>query len=182
MTKDFENQMSKSVAALESKLSELRAGRAHPGLLAQIKVNAYGSDVPLSQVATVSVPDSRTLAIKPFDKQQAQAIEKAIMTSDLGMNPTSTGDGMIRLAVPPLTEETRKDLVKQVKKIGEEIKVSIRKIRQDENKVIESQLKDKSISENDSHGLKDAVQKATDEHAKKVDKLLRDKEAELMKV
>lgn len=89
---------------------------------------------------------------------------------------------MIRLAVPPLTEETRKDLVKQVKKIGEEIKVSIRKIRQDENKVIESQLKDKSISENDSHGLKDAVQKATDEHAKKVDKLLRDKEAELMKV
>lgn len=178
---DANERMDKSIASLVTDLSKIRTGRAHPSLLDAIHVEYYGSDVPLSQVANVSVLDSRTLSVSPWEKNMVQKIEKAIMTSDLGLNPATTGD-LIRIPLPPLTEERRKDLIKVVRQEGEAAKVAIRNIRRDANGSLKSLEKEKEISEDEERRAQDEVQKLTDAHVKKVDQLLEEKEKDLMEI
>lgn len=179
--KDAQERMQKSVAALGSQLSKIRTGRAHPAILDGIMVSYYGADTPLNQVANVTIEDSRTLAIGVFDKSLAQAVEKAIMASDLGLNPMSAGT-VIRVPLPPLTEERRKDLIKIVRGEVESGRVAVRNIRRDANGDVKSLLKDKEISEDDERRAGDDIQKITDKFVAEVDKRLAAKEAELMKV
>ncbi len=179
--KDAESRMQKSVAALGSQLSKIRTGRAHPSLLEGIQVSYYGADTPLSQVANIVTEDSRTLAITVFDKSLTQAVEKAIMTSDLGLNPNSAGT-VIRVPLPPLTEERRKDLIKIVRGEVEGGRVAVRNIRRDANSDIKALLKDKEISEDEAHQSEDEIQKITDKYIKEMDALLSAKEAELMEI
>ena len=157
--KDASERMQKSVAALGSQLSKIRTGRAHPALLDGIQVSYYGADTPLNQVANVTIEDSRTLAISVFDKSLAQAVEKAIMASDLGLNPMSAGT-VIRVPLPPLTEERRKDLIKIVRGEVESGRVAVRNIRRDANGDIKSLLKEKDISEDEARQAEDEIQKA----------------------
>jgi len=178
---DAQERMSKSVEALKTNLNKVRTGRAHPSLLDNVTVDYYGSATPLNQVGNVSVPDARTLAITVFDKSMIGAVEKAILSSDLGLNPSSQGT-LIRIPLPPLTEERRKDLVKVVKNEGENGKIAIRNIRRDANSDIKSLNKDKDISDDEMHQAEDEVQKITDTFVKQVDALLVDKEAELMEI
>lgn len=178
---DAKIRMDKSVDALKTQLSKVRTGRAHPSLLDGIQVSYYGADTPLRQVANVSVEDARTLAITVFDKSLTQAVEKAIMASNLGLNPMSAGT-VIRVPLPPLTEERRKDLVKLVRGEAESGRVAIRNIRRDANSDFKALLKDKEISEDDERKAADEVQKITDLFVKKVDDVLADKERELMEV
>nr|WP_209319125.1 MULTISPECIES: ribosome recycling factor [Pseudoalteromonas] len=173
--------MKKSVAALGSQLSKIRTGRAHPALLDGISVSYYGADTPLNQVANVTTEDSRTLAISVFDKSLAQAVEKAIMSSDLGLNPMSAGT-VIRVPLPPLTEERRKDLIKIVRGEVEGGRVAVRNIRRDANGDIKSLLKDKEISEDEARQAEDDIQKLTDKFIKEMDTQLSAKEAELMEI
>nr|WP_268838042.1 MULTISPECIES: ribosome recycling factor [unclassified Pseudoalteromonas] len=173
--------MQKSVAALGSQLSKIRTGRAHPALLDGITVSYYGADTPLNQVANVTVEDSRTLAISVFDKSLAQAVEKAIMTSDLGLNPAAAGT-VIRVPLPPLTEERRKDLIKVVRGEVESGRVAVRNIRRDANSEIKALLKDKDISEDEAHQSEDEIQKLTDKYIKEMDAQLSAKEEELMEI
>ncbi|PRD39114.1 UNVERIFIED_CONTAM: frr [Trichonephila clavipes] len=173
--------MEKSVDALKSQLTKVRTGRAHPSLLDGIQVSYYGADTPLRQVANVSIEDSRTLAITVFDKSLTQAVEKAIMASNLGLNPMSAGT-VIRVPLPPLTEERRKDLVKLVRGEAEGGRVAIRNIRRDANADFKALLKDKEISEDDERKAADEIQKITDLFVKKVDDVLAEKEKELMEV
>nr|WP_267135536.1 ribosome recycling factor [Pseudoalteromonas sp. L21] len=173
--------MQKSVAALGSQLSKIRTGRAHPALLDGIQVSYYGADTPLNQVANVTIEDSRTLAISVFDKSLAQAVEKAIMASDLGLNPMSAGT-VIRVPLPPLTEERRKDLIKIVRGEVESGRVAVRNIRRDANGDIKSLLKDKDISEDEARQAEDEIQKLTDKFIKEMDTQLTAKEAELMEI
>jgi len=178
---DAKIRMDKSVDALKTQLSKVRTGRAHPSLLDGIQVSYYGADTPLRQVANVSVEDARTLAITVFDKSLTQAVEKAIMASNLGLNPMSAGT-VIRVPLPPLTEERRKDLVKLVRGEAENGRVAIRNIRRDANSDFKALLKDKEISEDDERKAADEIQKITDLFVKKVDDVLADKEKELMEV
>nr|WP_175580433.1 MULTISPECIES: ribosome recycling factor [Pseudoalteromonas] len=173
--------MQKSVAALGSQLSKIRTGRAHPALLDGIQVSYYGADTPLNQVANVTIEDSRTLAISVFDKSLAQAVEKAIMASDLGLNPMSAGT-VIRVPLPPLTEERRKDLIKIVRGEVESGRVAVRNIRRDANGDIKSLLKEKDISEDEARQAEDEIQKLTDKFIKEMDAQLAAKEAELMEI
>lgn len=178
---DAKSRMDKSVEALKTQLSKVRTGRAHPSLLDGIYVSYYGSDTPLKQVANVVAEDSRTLAITVFDRSLTAAVEKAIMASDLGLNPMSAGT-IIRVPLPPLTEERRKDLVKIVRGEAENGRVAIRNIRRDANADLKSLLKDKEISEDDCRKAEDEIQKLTDDFIKKLDSVLADKEKELMEV
>ncbi len=179
--KDAQERMQKSVAALGSQLSKIRTGRAHPAILDGIMVSYYGAPTPLNQVANVTIEDSRTLAIGVFDKSLAQAVEKAIMASDLGLNPMSAGT-VIRVPLPPLTEERRKDLIKIVRGEVESGRVAVRNIRRDANGDVKSLLKDKEISEDEARQAEDTIQKLTDKFIKEMDAQLTAKEAELMEI
>ncbi|RUO27072.1 ribosome recycling factor [Aliidiomarina minuta] len=178
---DAKDRMTKSVESLKNQMGKVRTGRAHPSILDTVKVPYYGSDVPLNQVANVTVQDSRTLAITVFDKSASGAVEKAIMTADLGLNPAAAG-AVIRVPLPPLTEERRKELVKVVRAEAEQGRVAVRNIRRDANADVKDLLKEKEISEDDEHKAQDDIQKITDEAIKEVDRLLSAKEAELMEV
>lgn len=181
LKEDAETRMGKSVASLKNDLTKLRTGRAHTSLLDHITVEYYGSEVPLSQVANVSVLDSRTLSVSPWEKPMVQAIEKAIMNSDMGLNPATTGE-LIRIPLPPLTEERRKDMIKVVRAEGEKAKVAIRNIRRDVLSDIKSLLKDKEITEDDDRQAQDDIQKITDKYVKQVDETLVIKEKDLMEI
>ncbi len=178
---DAEQRMEKSIAALKSNFSKIRTGRAHPSLLDSIQVSYYGADTPLKQLANVIAEDSRTLALTVFDKSAIQAVEKAIMASNLGLNPISAGTTM-RIPMPALTEERRKDLIKVVRNEAEQGRVGIRNIRRDANGDIKELLKEKEISEDDSRRGEDLIQKLTDGVVKQVDELLAVKEKELMEI
>lgn len=178
---DAQERMEKSISALKSQLSKIRTGRAHPSLLDGIMVPYYGVDTPLKQVANVVAEDSRTLALTVFDKSAIQAVEKAIMQSDLGLNPMSAG-AAIRIPLPPLTEERRKDLIRVVRNEAEGGRVAIRNIRRDANSDIKDLLKEKEISEDESRAAEENIQTLTNEFIKRVDAMLADKEKELMEV
>ncbi|HGJ5873957.1 MULTISPECIES: ribosome recycling factor [Arsenophonus] len=177
--KDAQERMEKSVEALKSQISKVRTGRASPSLLDGIVVEYYGAATPLRQLANITAEDSRTLAITVFDRTLAPAVEKAIMASDLGLNPSSAGT-IIRVPLPPLTEERRKDLIKVVRNDAEQGRVSVRNARRDANDKIKALLKDKEISEDDERRAQDEIQKLTDNFIKKVDEALEQKEKELM--
>ncbi|TQV65115.1 MAG: ribosome recycling factor [Halothiobacillaceae bacterium] len=179
--KDAEQRMGKSIEALKTELAKLRTGRAHPSILDHVKVGYYGQDVPLSQVAKVVADDARNLTVTPWEKDMVGKIEKAIMTSDLGLNPMSAGM-VIRVPMPALTEDRRRDLVKIVRHEGENAKVAIRNIRRDANGTLKTLLKDKAISEDDERRAQDLTQKLTDKSVADVDALLAAKEKELMEV
>lgn len=179
--KDADTRMNKSIDSLKHDLAKIRTGRAHPSLLDSITVDYYGSEVPLSQIANISILDSRTLSLSPWEKPMVKVIEKAIMASDLGLNPNTNGD-LIRIPLPPLTEERRKDLTKVVKKEGEASKVAIRNIRRDANGSLKDLLKEKEIAEDEEHKAQDLIQKLTDAHVKQVDELLKIKEKDLMEI
>jgi len=174
-------RMSKSIETLRTSLSRVRTGRAHPSLLDHLRVDYYGSEVPISQVANIGVEDGRTLVVTPWEKQMVQPIEKAILMSDLGLNPNTAGTVM-RIPMPPLTEETRRDLVKVVRQEGEAAKVAIRNIRRDANSDFKSLLKEKEISEDEERRAQDDVQKLTDQRIGEVDRVLAQKEQELMAI
>lgn len=176
---DASVRMAKSVESLQKAFTKIRTGRAHPSLLDQISVSYYGSETPLSQVANVSVEDSRTLKVTPWEKDMVKAIEKAIMTSDLGLNPTTQGVA-IRIPLPPLTEERRRDLVKVVKNEAEQGRVAIRNIRRDANSEIKEALKEKMVSEDEAHQGEEKIQQITDKFIKEVEKHLEIKEADLL--
>ena len=176
---DAEARMEKSLEALRGHIANIRTGRAQPSLLDAIQVEYYGAATPLRQLANVVAEDARTLAVTVFDRSLISAVEKAILTSDLGLNPSSAGT-TIRVPLPPLTEERRRDLIKIVKSEGEQGKVAIRNVRRDANDKIKALLKDKEISENDQHKAEEIIQKVTDSYIKKVDEILADKEKELM--
>ena len=176
---DAEARMEKSLEALRGYIAKIRTGRAQPSLLDAIQVEYYGAATPLRQLANVVAEDARTLAVTVFDRSLISAVEKAILTSDLGLNPSSAGT-TIRVPLPPLTEERRRDLIKIVKGEGEQAKVAIRNVRRDANDKIKALLKDKEISENDQHKAEEIIQKVTDSYIKKVDEILADKEKELM--
>jgi len=171
--------MLKSIEALQKAFTKIRTGRAHPSLLDQISVSYYGTESQLSQVANVSVEDARTLKVTPWEKGMVQAIEKAIMSSGLGLNPATQGT-VIRIPLPALTEERRRDLVKVVKNEAEQGRVSIRNIRRDANAAIKDALKDKLISEDDARQAEEKIQKLTDQFIKEVEKHLEEKEADLL--
>jgi len=179
--RDSQARMGKSVEALRHKLSHLRTGRASTALVENIRVNYYGQDVPINQVATVTVSDARSLTITPYEKQMVGPVEKAIMASDLGITPTTAGT-VIRLNMPPLTEERRKDLAKHVGHEGESAKVAIRNIRRDALQHIKTMLKDKQISEDDDRRAQDDMQKLTDRFIKDVDAAVQAKEQELLAI
>jgi ribosome recycling factor len=178
---DASGRMGKSIDALKKSFTKIRTGRAHPSLLDQVVVSYYGADTPLSQVANVAVDDSRTLSVTPWEKSMMQAIEKAIMSSDLGLNPVTNGN-IIRVPLPMLTEERRRDLVKLVKAEAENGRVSIRNIRRDANSEIKEALKEKMVSKDDAHAGEEKVQKITDDYIKQVEKLLEEKEADLLSI
>jgi ribosome recycling factor len=179
--KDAEARMRKSIEALRHEFSKVRTGRAHTSLLDHIRVSAYGSEMPLNQVANVNVSDSRTLTITPWDKSMVQAVEKAIMSSDLGLNPSTAGT-VIRVVMPPLTEERRRDLVKVVRGEAESARVAIRNIRRDGMNGLKELVRDKEISEDDERRAQDDMQKLTDRYIAEVEKVLQEKEADLMEV
>jgi len=179
--KDSKVRMEKSVEALKGQLTKVRTGRAHPSLLDGIMVSYYGADTPLRQVGNVSIEDARTLAITVFDKSLTAAVEKAIMASDLGLNPMSAGT-VIRVPLPPLTEERRKSLVKLVRNEAEGGRVAVRNIRRDANADLKTLQKDKEISEDDERRATDEIQKITDSFIKRIDEVLAEKEKELMEV
>jgi ribosome recycling factor len=179
--KDAASRMGKSVEALGHELAKVRTGRAHPSLLDHIRVSYYGSEVPISQVANINVEDARTLTVTPWEKNMVSVVEKAIMTSDLGLNPMTAGS-VIRVPMPPLTEERRRDLIKVVRHEGEGAKVAIRNIRRDANHNLKELVKEKMISEDDERRGQEIIQKLTDQHTKEVDEALEVKEKELMEI
>lgn len=179
--KDAQDRMGKSISSLKQALSKVRTGRAHPSLLDHLTVDYYGTDVPISQVANISVEDGRTLAVTPWEKPMVQAIEKAIMKSDLGLNPATAGT-VIRIPMPPLTEETRRDLVKVIRGDGESAKVAVRNIRRDANNDLKDLLKEKEISEDEDRKAQDNIQTITDQSIADIDKIVSDKEADLMEI
>ena len=180
LKKNTETKMKKSVEAFIADLGKVRTGRAHTGLLDHIVVDYYGSPTPINQVAKITLIDARTIGVAPFEKKLTQGIEKAIRESNLGLNPASQGD-MIRVPMPSLTEERRRDLAKVVHKEAETARVAVRNLRRDANNALKDALK-KDISENDERRAQDEVQKLTDRHIAEIDKLLAQKEAELMAV
>ena len=178
---DAETRMSKSIEALRQELSKLRTGRAHTSLLDHIRITYYGSEVPLNQVANVSVQDARTLGVAPWEKKMVPEVEKAIRDSDLGLNPVTTGD-LIRVPLPALTEERRKDMIRIVRHEAEAARVAIRNIRRDANHMLKDLVKDKEATEDEEHRAEDAIQKLTDKYVAEADKLLAAKESDLMEV
>ncbi len=176
-----EQRMRKSIEALQQNLLKMRTGRAHPSLLDQVFVSYYGNETPLNQVATVTVGDARTLLISPWEKNMIPTIEKAIHASGLGLNPVTSGD-VVRVPLPPLNEERRKEFIKIVKAEAEEARVAIRNIRRDANTQLKELLKTKTISEDEDKRAQDEVQKLTDKFIAEADKFLAAKEAELMEV
>ncbi|MCD2451417.1 ribosome recycling factor [Methylicorpusculum oleiharenae] len=178
---DAAKRMGKSVEALLHDFAKIRTGRAHPSLLDQVSVSYYGVPTPLSQVANIAIEDARTLAVTPWERNMVQAIEKAIMTSDLGLNPSTNGS-VIRLPLPALTEERRRDLVKVVRHEAENGRVAIRNIRRDANSLIKEALKDKKISEDDARAAEEKIQKLTDQYIKDIEKHLEVKEADLLSI
>ena len=179
--KDASARMEKSIDALVHDLAKVRTGRAHPNLLDHITISYYGSDTPLKQVANVNVEDARTLAITPWEKTMVGPVEKAIMNSDLGLNPNTAGN-TIRVPLPPLTEERRKDLIRLVRQETEQTRVAIRNIRRDANHDLKDLVKEKLISEDDEHRGQEIVQKLTDQYIKNADEILQQKEADLMAI
>jgi ribosome recycling factor len=179
--KDAADRMGKSVEALSHELAKIRTGRAHPSLLDHIMVSYYGSDVPIRQVANINAEDARTLAVVPWEKNMVQAIEKAIMQSDLGLNPNSAGT-VIRVPMPPLTEERRRDLIKVARHEAEQARVAVRNIRRDANHELKELVKEKIISEDDERRGQEIVQKLTDQYVKEVDAVLAEKEQDLMSI
>lgn len=179
--KDASIRMGKSVESFNNELTKIRTGRAHVSLLDQVTVDYYGSMVPISQVGNVIAEDARTILVTPWEKDMVKAVEKAIMTSDLGLNPATAGVA-IRVPMPPLTEERRRELVKVVKHEAENAKVAVRNIRRDANGDLKGLLKEKEISEDDERKGQDAIQKLTDKHIVDIDKFLAVKEAELMEI
>ena len=175
------DKMRKAVAHLQEEFGGIRTGRATPGLVEKIIVDAYGSEVPLQQLAGISVPEPRLLVISPYDKGSMKAIEKAIQASDLGINPSNDGR-IIRIPIPPLTQERRKQLAKVVRDIAEEHRTAIRNIRRDENDKLKKMLKEKTISEDSERDGLDQIQKLTDTHISKIDELSKSKEHEIMSV
>lgn len=179
--KDAKVRMGKSVEALVLELAKLRTGRAHPSLLDHIMVSYYGSDVPLSQVSNINVEDARTLSITLWEQNMVAPVEKAIMNSDLGLNPNTSGN-VIRVPLPPLTEERRKDMIKIVRQEAENARIAVRNIRRDANHHLKDLVKEKLASEDDERRGEEQVQKLTDHHIKEIDVLLEKKEADLMEV
>lgn len=179
--KTAEAKMARSVESLKGELQKVRTGRAHPGILDQVHVEYYGSMVPISQVANVSLLDARTISVQPWEKGMGAKIEKAIRESDLGLNPSAQGD-LLRVPMPPLTEERRRDLTKVVRHEGEDAKVAVRNIRRDANEHAKKLLKDKEIGEDDERRSLDEVQKLTDRTIAEIDRLIAAKEAEIMAV
>ncbi len=183
MINDIQNRasarMRKSIEALTHELAKIRTGRAHPGLLEHITVSYYGAELPISQTASISVEDARTLAVTPWEKSMVPAVEKAILTSDLGLNPSTAGS-VIRVPLPALTEQRRRDLIKVVRQEAENGRVAIRNIRRDANAELKEALKGKKISEDEERRSQEQIQKLTDQFIKQVDKLLEEKEADLL--
>jgi len=179
--KTADGKMAKSIESFKNELHKIRTGRAHPGLLDQVHVDYYGSSVPISQVANVSLQDARTITVQPWEKGMAAKIEKAIRESDLGLNPSSQGD-LIRVPMPALTEERRRELTKVVRHAGEEAKIAVRSVRREANDHLKKLLKDKEASEDDERRAQDEVQRLTDRVIAEVDKLVQGKEAEVMAV
>ncbi|WMJ08235.1 ribosome recycling factor [Nitrosomonas sp. sh817] len=179
--KSAEQKMQKSLEALKVDLSKVRSGRAHTGLLDHVTVDYYGAQTPVNQVANINLIDARTIGVIPWEKKMANAIEKAIRDSDLGLNPMTVGD-IIRVPMPPLTEERRRDLIKVVKHEAETVRVAMRNIRRDANAHLKELLKSKEISEDDERRGQDEIQKLTDRFISEIDKVLQVKEAELMAV
>jgi ribosome recycling factor len=178
---DALSRMNKSIEAFKVELSKIRTGRAHPSILNHISVDFYGSEVPIGQAANITVEDARTLAVTAWDKSMVQVIEKAIMTSDLGLNPSSAGT-VIRVPMPPLTEERRKDLVKVVRELAENARIAIRNIRRDGNNDLKMLTKDKDISEDEERKGQELVQQATNQSTDNVESLLQQKEKDLMEI
>jgi ribosome recycling factor len=178
---DANTRMDKSVESLVHELAKVRTGRAHPSLLDHIRVDYYGSEVPISQAANINVEDARTLTVVPWEKNMVAVVEKAILTSDLGLNPMSAGT-VIRVPMPALTEERRKDLIRVVRHEAEGAKVAIRNIRRDANHDLKDLVKEKMISEDDERRGQDSIQDLTDKHIKEVDAVLAEKERDLMEI
>jgi ribosome recycling factor len=178
---DAQKRMQKSIEALKSDFTKIRTGRAHPSLLEHIRISYYGSEMPLNQVANVTIADSHTLAVTPWDKSMVGPIEKAIMTSDLGLNPATAGT-VIRVPLPALTEERRRDMTKIVRQEAENARVSIRNIRRDINQDVKELLKDKDITEDEAHRAEEKAQELTDKFIAQVEVLAAEKEKELMAI
>lgn len=179
--KDADGRMAKSVAALKGELAKIRTGRAHPSLLEHVTLDYYGSEVPLNQVANINAEDARTLSVVPFDKSMVAKVEKAIMTSDLGLNPATSGSN-IRVPLPALTEQRRQELVKVVHGEGEQAKVAVRNIRRDANNQLKDFLKEKELTEDDVRRGETLIQQLTDQYVGQVDELIAGKERELMEI
>ncbi|MEW6759360.1 MAG: ribosome recycling factor [Pseudomonadota bacterium] len=179
--KNAQDRMTKSIDTLKANLAKVRTGRAHAGILDSVMVEYYGSPVPLSQVANLTLIDARTIGVAPFEKKMASTIEKAIRDSDLGLNPSAQGD-MIRVPTPPLTEERRKEMVKLTKSEGEDAKIAVRNIRRDANEAAKKMVKDKTASEDEERRSNDEIQKLTDKFVAEIDKLLAEKEKDIMTV
>jgi len=179
--KGVEQKMQRSIEAFKNDLAKIRTGRAHTGLLDHVQVDYYGSMVPISQVANLTLVDARTIGVQPWEKNMVAKVEKAIREADLGLNPATSGD-LIRVPMPALTEERRRELTKVVKSEGETAKIAIRNLRRDANEALKKLVKDKEISEDDERRASDDVQKLTDKHVVEVDKLVQSKEAEIMTV
>lgn len=177
--KETQAKMEKTLQAVKQELAKIRTGRAHPSLLDHIKVNYYGSEVPLSQVASISVEDARTLAVTPWERNMVSVIEKAIMESDLGITPRTAGT-VIRVPLPPLTEERRRELIKVVRAEAEHGRIAIRNLRRDANAELKEALKEKRISEDEERKAEERIQQLTDQYVKKIDQLLAEKEADLL--
>ncbi|MEY3037521.1 ribosome recycling factor [Marinobacterium sp. LSUCC0821] len=181
IVKDADQRMAKSVESLIEQFKRIRTGRATPAILDSVKVNYYGSEMPINQVANVTVEDARTLSIIPWEKPMVPEIEKAIMKSDLGLNPATAGD-IIRVPMPALTEETRKGYIRQARQEAEGARVAVRNVRRDANGDIKDLLKEKEITEDDARRGEDQVQKETDKHVAEIEKLLAQKEKDLMEI
>lgn len=179
--KDARTRMHKSVDLLREDLKKIRTGRANVSLLDQVLVHYYGSEVPVSQVASISVSDPRTLAVQPWEKKLIPDVEKAILNSDLGLNPATSGD-IIRLPLPPLTEERRKEMIRLVRQEGEQAKVAIRNIRRDAISHLKALIKDENLSQDEEKRAEDTIQKLTDHYVAEVDEVLQDKEADLLEI
>lgn len=177
----IEQKMQKSVDVLKADLAKVRTGRAHTGILDHVMVEYYGSMVPVNQVANVTLIDARTIGVQPWEKPMFSKVEKAIRDSDLGLNPANQGE-IIRVPMPPLTEERRRDLTKVVRHEGETAKVAVRNLRRDANQQLKDGVKDKAISEDDEHRGQDAIQKLTDKYVAEIDRMLAEKEQELMQI
>lgn len=181
LKKTTEQKMQKSLDALKADLGKVRTGRAHTGLLDHVQVDYYGSPMPISQVASITLIDARTIGVQPWEKPLVAKIEKAIRDADLGLNPATQGE-MIRVPMPPLTEERRRELIKVIKHEGENAKVALRNLRRDANNHLKDALKKKEISEDDERRTQDEIQKLTDRYVQEVDKLLAEKEKDLMAI